>query len=108
MPAYIVVITIIALVLTQLVSLAIIAVILLRVEKFLSKTLVYMKSNNIHDVLSAQTLIAPPEERKPQEDDYVSEDQRTDDLLRKAQQKHRNKHVKSLGADLLKDVDVDE
>lgn len=88
-------------VVSQIVSLAAILAVLHRVDLFLKEAMVYMKSNSIHDVLSATSLLNRKPEKQNDEGAEVvpGQDPDSEDLLIKTQQAHRNKHVKSLGAE---------
>lgn len=93
----------------QLSSLGAILLILWRTEKFLSKALVYMKSNSIHDVLAGASLLEDKPEQ-PKEDNVIEvtpgQDEETERLLSSAQKKHRQKHVKSLGEEVASQLEL--
>lgn len=87
-------------VLSNAAALGAILVILWRTERFLTKALVYMKARGMEDVLSASSLL--DDKRKSVDDDSIEVVPGQDDdefTLANVQKKHREHHVKSLGAE---------
>lgn len=97
---------VIALTVHFVLSTACILVILQHVERFMNKAFVYMKSNNIGDVLAAEALIYDkPKLPGIEEPEIVpGDDSEVEDLLMKTQKKHRKTHVHSLGAEIAADL----
>lgn len=89
---------VIALILSNLAFLGALLAVLYRVDRFLARSMVYMKSNNISDVLSATSLF-PGKEKPPVEENEVvlSDDEEVEDRLIETQKKHRKNHLHALG-----------
>lgn len=90
---------VIALLVSNLAFLGALLAVLSRVDSFLREAMVYMKSNNISDVLSASSLLS----RKPNVEEetgaeVVPGQDDEEELLMKTQKAHR-KHLKALGGD---------
>lgn len=89
---------VIALVISNLAFLGALLVVLSRVDSFMREAMVYMKSNNISDVLSASSLLrGKPNAAEEATEVVPGDDSEVEDLLQRTQQAHRNKHLKSLG-----------
>lgn len=87
-----------ALVLCNLAYLGTLIFVLHRVDSFMRDAMIYMKSTNISDVLSASSILS----RKPKSEEesgieVVPGQDDEDELLIKTQKAHR-KHLESLGA----------
>lgn len=91
---------IVALIISQVVSITAICVILLKVEKFLSRSLIFMKSKDVHDVLAASSLIDPSSKITEDEGEVVMDLQKDEEAFMKKKQKEHMKHLESdtLGA----------
>lgn len=83
-------------IMSNMVSLLAILSILWRTEKFMSKSLVYMKSKDVNDVLTASHLLDKSSQKdilatieSEVVDDELSEEEKEDIVLRNIQKKHR-------------------
>lgn len=73
-----------------------------RTEKFMTKAMVYMKSNSIHEVMTAGALLQDQPKQEEEAIEVVNgDDAETEILLMKTQEKHRNRHLNSLGSDVI-------
>jgi hypothetical protein len=90
---------VIALVLSNLAFLAALLTVLGRVDSFMREAMVYMKSNNISDVLSASSLLKGKPNSADDAMEVVPGQDDEEALLLKTQEIHRNRHLKSLGAE---------
>lgn len=93
---------VLALVVTNLAFLVAHLLVLSKVEAFLRESMVYMKSNNIGDVLSASSLLRGKPNALPENAVEVvpGDDSEVEDLLIQTQKAHRKKHLSSLGEEM--------
>lgn len=85
---------------THILSLGALLLVFLRTEKFMTKAMVYMKSNTIHEVMTASALLRGDAPEKAEDGEVVdTDDEKLEKQLFDAQTKHRQRHLKALGED---------
>lgn len=89
----------VALVIQFVLGLAALLMVLHRVDKFMVRAMVFMKSNTIHDVVSARSVLRDEKIPEEEEPEVVMDDAEEDELLIKTQKTHRNKHFAGLGSE---------